>query len=82
MPGVLSAQILLGSRVVGARCSWEAAPSPSGSVLDIPAFSTEWALEQMWACLGEKVKLVFFLSFVSNSWKLKPLTELSPLQTE
>lgn len=55
---------------------------PSSSVLDIPAFSTEWTVEQMWACLGKRVKLVFFLSFVSNSWKLKPLTESSPLQTE
>lgn len=29
---------------------------------------------------GMMVKLVFFLPFISNSWKLKPLTELSPLQ--
>lgn len=54
---------------------------PSGPMLDIPALSTKWALEQRWACLGERLKLVFFLSFVSYSWRLKPLTELSPLQT-
>lgn len=85
MPIVLNPQILSVSRTAGAWSSWAAAPvgavDPSASVLNMPALSTKWALEQMWACLGEMVKLVSFLSFVSNSWKLKPLTELSPLQT-
>lgn len=55
----------------------------SSSESDIPALSAyEVGCQGDVSLLGEMVKLVFFPSSVSNRWRQKPLTELSPLQTE